>query len=338
MPTQPIAHPIVLLVFPDFLLLDATGPLQVFASANSDTDRATQQAKPAPLYRLRTVSLDGGLVASSAGLSVDTEALPSPASLRGATLIISGGRGVHTARLDPRLLRWVTRTAAFTARSCSVCTGAFLLAQTGLLDGKQAVTHWAHVARFKALFPAVHMLDDAIHVQDGTLYTSAGVTAGMDLCLSLLQTDHGPALAQRVAKQLVLPLRRSGGQRQFSAALLAHGDSPHGLVTPLLAWLQARLNQAITVNDMAHAVAVSPRTLHRALLEQTGHTPARFLSRLRLEKACALLESSTLPLKRVAQQSGLVSEYNLRRALHLALGVTPGDYRARFSGQGKGSL
>lgn len=315
-----------MLVFPGFLLLDATGPLQVFATADEEAAKLGR-----PRYRLRTVSVAGGLVMSAAGLAVQTERLPRPASLKGATLLVAGGNGTEAAMGDAPLIRWLQRAAPQVARCGAVCTGAFILAHAGLLDGRSAVTHWHDVPLFKRLFPQVRLLDDAIHVRDGHVFTSAGVTAGIDLSLSLVEADHDRALSLRVAKRLVVPLRRAGGQRQFSAELLAQGGEPGDLVAQLHAWLKPRLKHAITVADMAHAAAVSERTLHRHLMQLTGQSPARYLNRLRLERACALLETGKLPLKRVAQQTGLASEYNLRRAFKLALGVSPSDYRARFT-------
>jgi len=320
-------HQIVMVVFPGFLLLDAAGPLQVFSTADDEAGRVAQARR----YRLRTVSVAGGLVTSSTGLAVMTEALPRPSSLKGATLLVSGGDGTPEAMRDARLIRWLQSACAQVARCGSVCTGSFILARAGLLDGRAAVTHWADAPLFKRLFPQVRLLDDAIHVRDEHLYTSAGVTAGIDLSLSLVEADHDRALSLRVAKRLVVPLRRAGGQRQFSAELLAQGGEHDGLVAQLNAWLKPRLKQAITVADMAHATAVSERTLHRHLIQLTGQSPARYLNRLRLERACALLEAGKLPLKRVAQQTGLASEYNLRRAFKLALGVSPSDYRERFT-------
>ncbi len=328
MPTKPLAlHTILMVVFPDFLLLDAAGPLQVFAMA----DQEATKAQITPRYRLRTVSTTGGLITSSTGLAVQTEALPRPASLQHATLIVAGGDGTQGAMRDKRLIRWLQAASRQVARCCSVCTGAFVLAQAGLLDGRRAVTHWQDVPLLRQLFPKVRLLDDAIHVRDGHVHTSAGVTAGIDLCLSLVEADHGRALSLRVAKRLVVPLRRAGGQRQFSADLLAQEAEHDGVAGQLLQWLQPRLKRAINVADMAHAVALSERTLHRQVLAQTGQTPARFLASLRLERACRLLEAGPTPLKRVVRESGFGSEDKLRRCFQQRLGVSPGDYAARFS-------
>lgn len=325
---KPFPHDIdiVMVVFPDFLLLDATGPLQVFSMADQEAAKAGR----APRYRLRTVSVEGGLVTSSSGLAVQTEPLPRPASLKGASLFVAGGEGTEGAMHDKRLIRWLSFAARHVGRCCSICTGAFVLAQAGLLDGRRAVTHWHDAPLFKQRFPQVAMVDDAIYVHDGQLHTSAGVTAGMDLSLSLVEADHDRALSLRVAKRMVLPLRRAGGQRQFSAELLAQDTQGHELVDRLVTWLQARLKQEIGVADMAHALALSERTLHRHLMTQTGQSPARLLARLRLERACQLLEAGKQPLKRIVQQTGFGSDYNLRRAFQQQLGVSPGDYMSRF--------
>lgn len=328
-------HQVVMLVFETFQLLDAAGPMQVFASADVDALTSTPPGKKGQRYQLRTVSVSGGLITSSSGIALQTLPLPRPSSLKGATLLVSGGEGTEAALNDTALIRWLQSASRHTARCCSVCSGTFILAQAGLLDGRNAVTHWEYVPLFKRLFPQVNMLDDAIHVRDGSFYSSAGVTAGIDLALSLVEADLGKAVSLRVAKQLVVPLRRAGGQRQFSAELMAQCDAADGLMAQLTAWLKPRLKQAISVADMAHAACMSERTLHRHVLAHTGLSPARFLNRLRLERACTLLESGSGSgtIKRVSQQAGFESEYNLRRAFKQTLGISPGDYQSRFGGQ-----
>jgi len=314
------------LVFPGFVLLDATGPVQVFASAN---DEARDAGQPEP-YRVRMISPAGGAVMSSSGVSVLTEPLPR-AGLAGATLIVSGGRGMELAatELDAAAMRWVVRAAARVARCCAVCTGAFVLARAGLLDRRRAVTHWQDVEQLAAQFPHVQVQDDAIYVKDGAVYTSAGIAAGMDLTLSLVEEDYGRAMALGVAKRLVLFLKRPGGQRQFSSELLAQ-SAPQGLHGQLIAWLRPRLKREIGVDEMAAAFALSVRTLHRKLQQEAGISPAQLLLRLRMETACALLERPGMSVKRAAGDSGFGTEYNLRRAFAAQLGVLPSDYQARF--------
>jgi transcriptional regulator GlxA family with amidase domain len=310
------------------LLLDATGPAQVFSTAN---DEARDAGLPEP-YQIRMVSADGGLVMSTAGVALQTEALPPPSALRGATLIVAGGRGLErdvSPALASSLLEWVVTSAACVARCCSVCTGAFVLARAGLLDGRRAVTHWQDVAALRARHPAVLVQDDAIYIKDGHIYSSAGIAAGMDLALSLVEEDGGRAAALAVAKRLVVFFKRPGGQRQFSSQLLAQAD-PQGLHGQLTAWLRDHLARQLDVEQMAAAFALSVRTLHRRLRQEAGVTPAQLLLRLRMEAACALLERPGMTVKRAARQSGFGSEYNLRRAFAAQLGVAPSDYQSRF--------
>jgi transcriptional regulator GlxA family with amidase domain len=316
---------VLLLVFPEFQLLDATGPAEVFAAVDEHLPAASR-----PGYRLQTISPQGGLVASSAGLTLSTEALPEPRSVAGSTLLVAGGSGVQAAMQEGRIPRWLGEAAPLAARCGSVCTGAFLLAQAGLLDGREVVTHWRYAELLQRLFPRLRVLHDSLFVRDGTFYSSAGVTAGMDLCLSLLEDDHGRQASLQVAKGLVMYLRRPGGQRQFSAELLAQQAPPDGQMPRLLGWLRESLAEPLDVETMAEQLAMSTRTLHRHCQAELGVTPARLLLQLRLERACQLLEAGDASLKRVAQRSGFDSAYNLRHAFSRALGVTPAEYRQRF--------
>lgn len=233
---------VFLLVFPQFLLLDATGPIQVFSSAN---DEAIDAGLAAP-YRLHLISQGGGSVVSSAGVSVVTAPLPR-ARLDGATLLVAGGR-VSCLPEDAATLRWISRASETVARCCAVCTGAFVLARVGLLDGRSAVTHWQEVGQLREDYPSIQVQDDAIFVHDGKFYTSAGISAGMDLALSLVEEDLGRSAALGVAKRMVLFLKRSGGQRQFSSELLAQTHA-EGVSAQLTAWLRPRLAQQIGAAD-----------------------------------------------------------------------------------------
>ncbi|HEX8613755.1 MAG TPA: helix-turn-helix domain-containing protein [Telluria sp.] len=318
-----------LLVFPGFALLDATGPAQVFGSANDEA----RDAHLAQSYRIRMIAPGGGPVASSCGVTVLTEPLPAAGrNLAGSTLIVSGGHGIEMAgdgANELAMSRWVMRAAGRVARCCAVCTGAFVLARAGLLDGRRAVTHWRDAALLQAQFPAIDVHDDAIYIKDGPLYTSAGIAAGMDLALSLVEEDQGRATGLAVAKRMVVFFKRPGGQRQFSSQLLAQAD-PQDVHAQLTDWLRPRLQQQIDVEQMAAACALSVRTLHRQLRQAAGLAPAQLLLRLRMEAACALLERPGMTVKRAASQSGFGSEYNLRRAFAAQLGVVPSDYQARF--------
>jgi len=323
--------PIWLLVYPGFLLLDATGPAQVFSTAN---DEARDAGLP-PTYQINMIAVESGLVMSSAGIAMQAAPLPDPATLAGATLMVAGGRGLElggpdaSPGLDGALISWVTQAAAHLARCCSVCTGAFVLARAGLLDGRRAVTHWQDAAALQQQYRAITVQDDAIYIRDGAVYTSAGIAAGIDLALALVEEDCGRAAGLAVAKRLVVFYKRPGGQRQFSTELLAQAE-PEGVHGRLTAWLRPRLQQQLDVEQMAAALAVSVRTLHRHLQQEAGMSPAQLLLRLRMEAACALLEQAGMTVKRAARQSGFGSEYNLRRAFAAQLGVAPSDYQSRF--------
>ncbi|WAC45102.1 helix-turn-helix domain-containing protein [Pseudomonas sp. SL4(2022)] len=229
-----------------------------------------------------------------------------------------------------QLAAWLRQAAEHLARCCSVCTGAFLLGQAGLLDGRMAVTHWRYVELLQRSFARIDVCADALFIKDGRCYSSAGVSAGIDLCLALVEEDCGPTMALDVAKDLVLPLRRSGGQRQFSAELLAQTGAPGGLAASLKQWLQPRLQQRLDNEAIAAGLALSVRTLHRRCREELQMTPGHYLQQLRLEAACRQLEQGARSLKRVAQQCGFVSLYNLRRGFSQQLGITPDEYRQRF--------
>ncbi|MCP8465445.1 helix-turn-helix domain-containing protein [Pseudomonas sp. ZM23] len=319
-------HRVLLVIFADFQLLDATGPAEVFAAV----------AEHLPLrgdhvgYRLQAVSPDGGLMRSSTGLELMTEALPEPPSVAGCTVLVAGGYGVQKAMSQGALARWLAAVEPHALRCGAICTGAFLLAQAGLLEGRPVVTHWRYAALLQRMFPGLRVLEDALFVRDGRIYSSAGVTAGMDLSLSLVEEDHGREVSLQVAKGLVMYLRRPGGQRQFSAELLMQQAPEDGPLERLVRWLREHLHEPLDVEDMAAWLAISPRTLHRHCQGALGITPAKLLLQLRLDAACRLLEGGGSSLKRVALQSGFASEYNLRRAFVQVLGVTPGEYRQRF--------
>lgn len=320
-----MTHRVLLLVFPAFQLLDATGPADVFAAVDEHLSAAGR-----PAYRLEAISPEGGLVASSSGLSIATQPLPEPQELAGCTLLVAGGYGVQRAMHQGQVASWLAQAGPLAARCASVCTGAFLLAQAGLMTGRKVVTHWRYAELLQRLYPGLEVLHDSLFVHDGAFYSSAGVTAGMDLCLSLVEDDHGRDVSLQVAKGLVMYLRRPGGQRQFSAELLAQQAPTDGVMQPLLSELRTSLACAWDVESMAASLAMSTRTLHRHCQAELGVTPARLLLHLRLESACQLLEAGEASLKRVAQRSGFVNAYNLRQAFARALGVTPGEYRQRF--------
>ena len=311
-----------ILGFPACQLLDVSGPLQVFASAK---DQLRQIGQPAP-YAPVVVAATSRLVTSS-GLALEAETLPA-ASTSLDTLVVAGGWGVYDACKDPSLVRWIGRRAEQARRVASVCSGAFLLATTGLLDGRRAVTHWGRCADFAARFPKVRLEPDPIFIRDGRFWTSAGVTAGIDLALAMVEADLGRDIALSVARQLVVFLKRPGGQSQFSAALTLQDNG--GRFDGLHGWIMENLHRPLALPDLAAAAGMSERTFSRRYREQTGRTPARAVEDIRLESARRLLEQKQ-PVARIVSRCGFGTEETLRRTFLRRLGVTPQAYRERFA-------
>ena len=313
-----------LLAFPSVQLLDVTGPLRVFTSAN---DKIVE-AGGTPPYATRVVAQGGRNVMASAGLGLVTHPLSS-ADATVDTLIVAGGPGVDAAAEDSLLVDWVRERSGQARRTASVCTGAFLLAASGVLDGRRAVTHWSFCAELARRFPAVEVEAEPIFVHDGPVWTSAGVTAGIDLALALVEEDLGRGIALAVARYLVMFLKRPGGQAQFSTALsLQAAEDKFGA---LHNWIEKHLADDISLAVLARQVGMSERSFSRHYAEATGLTPARAIERLRVEAARRLLSESRLPVKRISQRCGFGSEEAMRRSFLRIMAVTPQDYRARFS-------
>jgi len=313
-----------MLVFPSVQLLDVTGPVQVCASAN---DFAVEAGKTAP-YEVRVVTQDADMVTASAGVALGAVPLP-PIGSPVDTLMLAGGRGVSAASTNASLVGWVRQRADDARRVASVCTGAFLLAASGLLDGKRAVTHWSVAAELAKRFPAVRVESDPIFVRDGSVWTSAGVTSGIDLALALVEEDLGRTAALAVARYLVVFLKRPGGQAQFSATLsLQTADDKFGA---LHEWINRHLADDISLPALARQAGMSERSFSRHYAEETGMTPARAVEQLRVEAARRLLLESRLPVKRISQRCGFGSEETMRRSFLRLMYVTPQDFRARFS-------
>ncbi|UOK36914.1 GlxA family transcriptional regulator [Pseudomonas palleroniana] len=312
------------LAFENAQVLDVTGPLQVFASTN---DLARQRGLPLP-YAVSVIAAQAAPVVTSAGLALVAEPLP-PADTPVDTLVIAGGWGVYGAAEDPVLVDWVREKARHTRRMASVCTGAFLLAASGVLDGRRVATHWTRCEELARKFPALTVESNPIFIQQGSVWTSAGVTAGIDLCLALVEEDLGRAVAMEVARHLVVFLKRPGGQSQFSVALsLQRGDSRFA---ELHAWIADNLNLDLNLSTLAAKACMSERSFVRHYRAETGQTPARAVELIRVEAARRQLADSTLPIKRIAVQCGFGSEETLRRSFLRALAVTPQAYRERFS-------
>lgn len=314
---------IELLAFPDVQMLDIAGPAQVFTAAN---ELALEREAPPP-YRVEFVAPVGTQVRSTSGLAFATLPLPD-ARTPLHTLIVAGGRGVTRAAQDDELRAWVEQRARSAVRVASVCTGAFMLAASGLLDGRRAVTHWRHCERLAREYPRVQVDRDPIYVQDGSLWTSAGVTAGIDLALELVKADLGRAVALDVARSLVVFLKRPGGQAQFSAALALQASDDR--FASLHDWLAGHLDEDLSLTRLAQLAGMSERTFLRRYREATGATPARAVERMRVEAARQMLVETTLPVKRVAVKCGFGTEETMRRSFMRAQGVGPMEFRERF--------
>ena len=330
MPKNPRSTPnairvIEVLAYPAVQLLDVAGPLQVFSSAND----LVAEAGGTPPYVLRVVARAGSAgVTASAGLGITVKPLPRVGAPLD-TLLIAGGPGVDAAAADPALLKWVSRRAAKARRVASVCTGAFLLGAAGVLDGRRAATHWSYCAELARRFPAVRVESDPIFVRDGSIWTSAGVTAGIDLALALVEEDLGRTVALAVARYLVVFLKRPGGQAQFSTALsLQTAEDKFGA---LHAWIARHLADDISLTVLARQAGMSERSFSRHYAEATGVTPIHAVERLRVEAARRLLSESRLPVKRISQRCGFGSEETMRRSFVRLLATSPQDYRTRFS-------
>ncbi len=313
-------------MYPQVQSLDVTGPLEVFAGAQRLIE---QTGRAGPGYEVVTVSRDGRPLRTSSGLTVTPDAGLQEAPQKIDTLIVPGGAGRADAEHDQALLDWISSASAVARRTASVCTGAFLLARIGLLDGRKATTHWASARELQSNYPAVHVDADPIYVQERNVWTSAGVTAGMDLALALVEEDLDRDAALLIARHLVLFLRRPGNQSQFSATLAAQ----HAGREPLREIQRAVLEDIAadhSVEAMAERAHMSPRHFARAFRAETGVTPARHVERVRLEAARRCLEDTPDPVAAIAASCGFGTAETMRRVFLRALGVGPAEYRRRF--------
>ncbi|WP_243700291.1 GlxA family transcriptional regulator [Paracoccus versutus] len=316
-------HRVVFILYPGFELLDMAGPASVFNGAN----RALGQVGKAPFYQISLASPGGGEVASSTGISVQTARLDELRGQRLGTLLIVGAESgpLQAAMADPELRAALPGLTPEAERFGSVCSGGMVLAGLGLLDGRRVATHWDACARFQAHFPDVNVDPEALYVTDGRLWTSAGVTTGIDMALAMVARDLDAGIAGEVAQRLVLYARRPGHQSQFSPLLSAQarGDSPF---VALIGWIQANLHAPLDVPALADRAGLSERSFHRKFTAATGQTPAHFVETLRLDAARMLL-SRGLPLKQVATQVGLFPAARFSRLFQKRFGLSPGTYR-----------
>ena len=309
---------VIVVAFEGAATLDVAGPAEVFSAA-----------APAgrPFYQVEVASLGGRQLRTTAGLRVLTRDLESIRASRQDTVIVAGGpeQAVGAAMTDEALLDWLREAAPVVERITSVCSGAFVLGAAGLLDGRQCATHWRATEQLQRLFPEARVDAKAIFVRDGSLWTSAGVTTGIDMSLAIVEQDLGRAVADAIAAELVLYLRRPGFQAQFSSVLDAQRSSSDPLHTAVN-WIRANLKKA-DVDSLARSAALSARTLHRRCAREFGTTPAKLIEKYRLEHARTLLATTTLGLKSLSAECGFGSPTHLARAFERELGVTPREYR-----------
>lgn len=316
-----MAADVVLVVFPDLQGLDLVGPSEVFAAANDELGRRH--------YRLRVVAAASGQVATSAGLRLLADGAIHDEAGPVDTLVVVGGNGTAAAVADDHLVEHVARLAAGARRITSVCSGAFVLARAGLLDGRRATTHWQVSDLLARLHPEVEVDADPIYVRDGNVWTSAGVTAGMDLALALVEDDHGRDVALAIARRLVLFLRRPANQSQFSAALSAQVSERDGL-REAQRFVAEHPDADCSVAALARIAHMSERNFARCFATEVGTTPARYVEQVRVETARRLLEETDRGVERIAADAGFGTGETMRRAFLRQLRTSPTEYRRRF--------
>lgn len=314
-----------MLGFPQAQVLDITGPLEVF----SRTARwlAEHRGTRTPAYVTEFIAARAGPVAMSNSLQLVASRRYSAVD-DADTLLVAGGIGWEQAASDRRLLQWLAAQAGRVQRLGSICNGAMLLAAAGLLEGRAATTHWAYLDRLASLAPKARVDRDALYVRSGNIYTSAGVTAGMDLALALVEQDHGKAVALAVAQELVLFLKRPGGQSQFSRHLQAQRRDD--LFGELELWMLEHPGEDLSIAKLARRMNMSARHFARLFAARLGTSPAAYVRRLRVEQARRRIEEGALRLKQVARDCGFGDEQALRRSFQAVVGITPAEYRQRF--------
>jgi transcriptional regulator GlxA family with amidase domain len=314
---------IALVVFDHLQPLDLVGPYEVLAGAN-EFEQAAGRAKP---YDVRVVAAAPGAVRSTSGLAIAVEhRLPSdPVD----TIIVVGGNGAQQARHDQGLLDWLSEASPQARRTCSVCTGAFVLAAAGLLDGRRVTTHWSRAGQLAREYPALLVDAEPLFIQDGPIWTSGGVTAGIDLALALVEADLGAGAAQTVARWLVLFLRRSGGQSQFATEVWTDPPDRESL-REVVRHIHTRPGADLRLPALAERASMSVRHLQRTFTSELGQPPSEYVSRVRVEAARRLLELEPTTVVVVARQCGFGTAEAMRRAFHRHLGVSPDVYRDRF--------
>ena len=319
-------RPISIITYPGVEIIDLTGPMEVFAFANNALERSGVCSEPA--YPMQVLAANPGPVMSSCGLRIIADKAYSHVQDSIDTLLIAGTPDVSCLLCDPALQVWVRTMAPKVRRLASVCTGAFLLAESGLLDGRRATSHWDYCDWLARDYPSVHVEPDRIFVRDGSISTSGGVTSGIDMVLSMVEEDWGSEVALLVARYLVVFLKRPGGQSQFSAYLTSEATRPE--LKDLQAWIILHLTEDLRVEALAERMCMSPRNFARFFLTETGMTPAKFVEMARIDAARHYLGSTQQTIEVVAEKSGFGDPERMRRAFIRHLGVNPQSYRERF--------
>ena len=319
-------RPVGIVTFPCVEILDLTGPMEVFAFANVGLQRSGMCSEPA--YPMDVLAATPGPITSSCGLQVIANKAYSDVQDGIDTLLIAGSPDVDCILCDTALQDWVRGIAPRINRLASVCTGAYLLAESGLLDGRRATSHWDYCDRLAHDYPAVRVEPNRIFVRDGFISTSGGITSGIDLALSMVEEDWGSELALLVARYLVVFLKRSGGQSQFSAYLTSEASRPE--LKNLQTWIMLHLTDDLRVETLAERMCMSPRNFARFFLTETGMTPAKFVEMARIDAARHYLGSTQQSIEAVADKSGFGDQERMRRAFIRQLGVNPQTYRERF--------
>lgn len=313
-------HSVVIVVFPDVKLLDVAGPMQVFSDARVNNAEA---------YDITLVSAAGGDQQTDTSVVLSTEPLKAWRGRQIQTLLMAGGLGAFSAAKDTAFLDGVKELASQSDRVGSVCTGALVLAAAGLLDGCRAVTHWSVCDDFAARYPNVTVEPDRIFIKD-KIWTSAGVTAGIDMALAIVAEDYGRKMALRVARSMVTYMARPGGQSQFSAALNIQIGDTEGRFDPLHSWIVENLEADLRVERLAEQCGMSERNFARVYQTTTGRSPAKAVELFRTAAARDMLEETTTPIGVIARKTGFVDDERLRRAMQRVLGLSPKEYRERF--------
>lgn len=316
---------VVFVIYPGVTLLDVTGPLQAFSSANN-----TEIVNGARIYDVVIASPEGGPVMTDCLVELGSVSLDQAATRPIDTLIVAGGEGVFDAVEQQDLVDWIRSASSKSRRLASTCMGSFLTAAAGLLDGQSVTTHWRQVEELQRRFPEVDVKRDPLFVRNGDMWSSAGVTAGIDLALAMIEEDLGHEAAMQVAQALVVFFKRPGGQSQFSDILNIQAAETEGLFADLHAWIAGHLQSDLSVTKLAERLAMSPRSFSRKYKEKIGITPAKTVEMMRVDAAKRALVRSDLSLARIAFNSGFSDEQRLRRAFQRHVGASPMAYRETF--------